>query len=138
MRKRDKKAWLRIVEAFLAILILTVGFLTIISRQSGGDRSEEVYEMQKNILDAISNNDGLRGEIVNPGGVKENNQNVNAYISGLIPKVWNFSTNICDLNSICSQPGDYVESEVYASERIITSTLTNYNPQKLRFFVWME
>ena len=45
----NKKAWLRIVEAFLAILIILSTILIIISRQdNNADISEEVYEKQHN------------------------------------------------------------------------------------------
>ena len=60
MQKKDIKAWLRIVEAFIAILIIIGVVLTILSKQSpGANISESVYEKQINILNIISKNNGF-------------------------------------------------------------------------------
>ena len=52
MNKKDRKAWLRIIEAFLAILIIFGAVLVILSRQpEQADISEGVYERQRQILE---------------------------------------------------------------------------------------
>jgi len=138
MKKRfDRKAWIRILEVFLAILII-MGFILVIKNkqipQAGSD--EEVYEMQRQILSLISKNDELRQEIL-----IGQNQQVDEFISKLIPNTWNFSTNVCDIELNCPNPVDsseLYEKNIYASEIVITSNLTYYNPKKLRFFVWTE
>jgi hypothetical protein len=132
MNKKNRRAWLRIIEAFLAVLIIFGAVLVILSKQpTGTDISEGVYERQRQILEIISKNDSLRSEIIN-----EKNEEINNTISKIIPASWNFATNICDLNEICSNPGTYENKNIYATEVIITSNLTKYNPKKLRFFVW--
>ena len=133
-RRFDKKAWLRIVEAFLAVIIIIGAVLIILARQPPQpDISEGVYEKQRYILDVISKNDNLRGDII-----AGDNTNVNTTIQGLIPSAWEFTTNICELDAICPNPGDYENKNVYATEVIVTSTLENYSPKKLRFFVWVK
>jgi len=131
-RRIDRKAWLRIVEAFLAVIIVLGAVLVILSKQPPEkDISEDVYEKQRAILDVISKNDDLRAEII-----EENNTQVNNTIQNLIPSSWEFATNICELDDICPNPRAYENKEVYATEVVITSTLEKYNPKKLRFFVW--
>lgn len=133
-KRRDKKAWLRIVEAFLAVLIVMGAVLVLLSKQPPTkDMSDSIYEKQRQILDIISKNDSLRGEIVSGDNTK-----VNLTIQELIPSSWEFATNICDLDAICPNPGDYENKEVYATEVVVTSTLNVYSPKKLRFFVWMK
>ena len=66
MNKKDRKAWIRIVEAFLAILIITSVLLIVIVRQPArSDISQSVYEKQRQILDIISKDDDFRAEILN-------------------------------------------------------------------------
>ena len=65
MNKKDRKAWLRIIEAFLAILIIFGAVLVILSRQEQKpDISEGVYERQRQILEIISKNNSLRADII--------------------------------------------------------------------------
>ena len=132
--KLDKKAWLRIVEAFLAIVIILGAVLVIMVRQTPKtDISESVYERQGQILDMISKNEELRNEVLVGGKDK-----IESTILELVPENWNYSINICDLNSICSNPDNVYETEVYSREKMITSNLTKYSLKKLRFFVWMK
>jgi len=134
INRRDRKAWLRIVEAFLAVLIIMGTVLVILSKQEQKtDISNIVYERQREILNVISKNDSLRTEII-----AGNNLKVNETIQTLIPSSWNFATNICELDGICANLGSYQNKEIYATEVIVTSTLTEYSPKKLRFFVWVK
>ena len=135
-RKRtDKKAWIRIVEVLIAILIITGAVLVTLSKQDNKkDISNEVYQTQRYVLDIISKNDSLRNEIISG-----QNTQVNNTISKMIPATWNFETRICNLNDICNSDATPLGSvEIYVSEVMITTNLTQYNPQKLRFFVWMK
>lgn len=132
MKKMNTKAWVRIVEAFIAVLIITGGVLIILSRESKtNDSSDKIYEKQRNILNMVIKNESLRNKII----VGEN-QEVNDAISLMISNNWNFTTNICDINEICNTntPND---KDIYVSEVIVTSNLTQYSPKKLRFFVWI-
>jgi hypothetical protein len=130
----NKKAWLRILEAFLAVLIILSAVLIIMVRQTPKiDISEEVYETQRQVLDIISKNNSLRNDIL----IQENTK-INTLIYDLIPKNWNYSTSICNISLICPNPSQIYETEVYTTEIIITSNLTKYSPKKLRFFVWSK
>lgn len=134
MRKKDIKAWLRIVEAFIAILIVIGVVLVVLSKQSpGANISERVYEKQRNILNIISKNESLRGFVL-----AGNNAQVNNVIDNMVPASWNYTTEICELDSICNSALTPNDKEVYTTEVVITSTLTQYSPKKLRFFVWMK
>ena len=130
------RAWVRIVEAFLAILIISTALFVLIAKSPAvADIDEEIYEKQRQILNVISKNDALRNDIVNG-----DNAEVNNTISEMISSSWNFETNICDINSVCPNPesGLELDKQVYSTEVVISSTLTDYIPKKLRFFVWMK
>lgn len=129
-----KKAWVRIVEATIASLIIIGFILVMMSRQqtTTPNISDEIYEKQRSILDVISKNESLRDAIL-----MNDKTAVNSAIEKRIPSSWGFTTNICELNMVCSGDVPY-DREVYATEIVISSTLTKYDPKKLRFFVWMK
>ena len=130
----NRKAWLRILEAFLAVVIVLSAILIIMVKQKPkADISEGVYEKQRQILEIISKNNSLRN-----GVLVQDNTKINALISNLIPGNWNYSTNICNISLICPNPQQVHETEVYSTEIIITSNLTKYSPKKLRFFAWAK
>tara|TARA_Y100000034_G_C6903455_1_gene418571 strand:+ start:1758 stop:2183 length:426 start_codon:yes stop_codon:yes gene_type:complete len=141
MRRKETKAWIRILEVFIAILIVMGTVLIIMTRNAPRlDISDNVYEKQRQILKIVSKNDSLRAEIIDPS-VSANNPVVNNAIDKMLPNPWSFATNICELDLVCSNPTssqETFEKDVYATEVIITSNLTEYSPKKLRFFVWVE
>ena len=132
--EKNKRAWLRIIEAFLAVLIILSAVLIVMSKNKpvNLESSEDVYNKQRQILDIIVNDNFIREDIMN-----NNVQKVNDSISGMIPQSWGFATKICEINDICNAetPND---RDVYSSEAIIASTLNIYDPKKLRFFVWRK
>jgi len=130
----NNKAWIRIAEAFLAILIVIGVLLVIMSKQDTTTNiSEVIYERQDQILDLISENNTLREDIIIGDNIEVNN-----LIVKMVPSSWEFETKICEIDDICSMESSIYDRDVYAEERLITSTLTQYSPKKLRFFVWMK
>jgi hypothetical protein len=131
--KIDRKAWIRILEAFLGILLISGVLFFVLARQTPQtDLSQSVYETQRQILNIISNNQSLRNAVLDENYVVINNS-----IQRMIPGTWGFYTQICDLNNICSDL-PYQNKNVYSTEVVISSSLTSYNPKKLVFFVWMK
>ena len=133
-KRSNRKAIIRILEAFLAVLIVMGGILMIVTR---GDRvpdiGTDVYERQRGILDIIVKNDILRTDIL-----AKDNVNVDIEIKKRIPGFWNFSTNICELNEICPNPSEVYDREVYSTEKVVATDSTDYAPKKIVFFVWMR
>jgi hypothetical protein len=132
---RNKKAWLRIVEASIAVLIVASVLMIMISRTPGKDRSEEVHEMQRFILEQISLNETLRGEILQED--QTDKTETESFVRKNLPVYYDFAIKVCEIEEICGMPF-YIEKEIYADEILITANLTYYQPKKLKFFVWVE
>jgi len=132
---KNKKAWLRIVEAIIAILIIAGATLIILSKQSKDFNimDERIYEKQTRVLELISKNESLRNDII-----IGRNEEVNKAIKKMIPNSWNFTIVICGPDEICNSENTPNDKEVYSTEIIVTSNLTFYNATKLRFLVWMK
>jgi len=132
----NNKAFIRIVEAVIAILIISAVVLIIASNNvQRVDISEEVYDKQRYILDVISNNESMRSEIIN-----DKTDSIDLFISKNIPSSWAFTTNLCGVEEVCNQntPND---RDLYVSETIISANLTDYPDtelKKLRFFIWRK
>ncbi|MEK6872432.1 MAG: hypothetical protein AABW90_00285 [Nanoarchaeota archaeon] len=130
---KNKKAWVRIIEAIIGIMVIMAGILYINSKQPSKDISDDVYEKQRQILEIIANNEDMRTKII--GGETDS---VKEYILKTIPSGWDFTINICEVDQICNQntPND---RDIYTNEIIISSNLTDYpdkKTKKLMFFVW--
>lgn len=128
---KNKKAWLRIVEAVIAVLLVASILILMITKAPRQDTGENMHGIQRFILEQISANETLRAEIL-----QNQNSEVNKSIGRLISPNWNFTTRICGVNEICGMPF-YVEGNIYADEILIASNLTQYSPKKLKLFVWV-
>lgn len=130
----NKRGWLKIVEAVIAILIVFGAVLFVMSKQVYvEDRAEKVYEKQDKILDIISKNETTRQMVLDG-----NTDGLKLEIDRMMPLSWNYSISICDITIICAPEGMPRDKDVYVKEVLITSTLSEYDPQKLRLFVWMK
>ncbi len=128
---KNKKGWLRIFEAFLAIAIITGVFVFLYSSQkSKSDFDESIKNMMRSVLWEIIQNDGLRSSILN-----NEVQPCIEFASYRIPSYLDYTMRICNLTEICGYNLEYREN-VYADETIISSNLSRYEPKKLKIFVW--
>lgn len=127
----NKRGWLRVFEAVLAVLLILGAILLIYrGQQKIPEEGNYILDWQTEILSRIAENENLRNAVAS-----QNKEVVNEFIEeNLLPNL-NFSTKICALTGPC--PMDfYVERDIFVQERIISGTLEIYQPRKLRFFVW--
>ncbi len=128
---KSKKAWLRIVEAFIAVLLVaSVLIILAVRTPQKQDKTENIHEIQRGILEQVSLNDSLRAEILG-----SNKAGTELYINKNLPAYLNFTIRICETGEVCGMTY-YIEKEIYADEILITANLTSYQPKKLKFFVW--
>ena len=144
---KNKRAWIRIVEAFVAILLIIGVLLIVLNKGYIGkkDISAEVYNVEISILREIQLNDALRNDILNAnppvewGDFKSEDLGVlkNKIISRL-PNYLDCEAKICEVEDICVISKD-LEKDVYAQSVIITTTLETpeYNPRQLKLFCWI-
>jgi len=126
---KNKKGWIKIVEAFMAIIILASVMLTIYAKQPTRTMNQEVIKIEDSILNEISQNEILRQNVLDG-----NEASINLFVQSKIPANLNFTARICGVDDICGL--DVYRKEVYARERIVSSTLTEYSPKKVRLFAW--
>jgi hypothetical protein len=137
----EKRGWIRIVEAFVAILLITGVVLILVGEGNIKNNSEsKIYTEQGYILQKIQSNDTLRTEVLNATSLPKewNAPDFPPSIKGLInfekPGYAECEGKICSIEDNCILSEK--ETEVYARDILITSNLTFYSPRKLKLFCW--
>lgn len=143
MIEKNKKGWIKILEAFIAILLITTVLLIVIKQGYFGEKdiSSQVYDIEIAILREIQLNNNLRNEVLNsetplewdnfPEILKEK-------INSRTPSYLECEAKICQLRDNC-ELSEYPEKDVYAQAAAITKTLDtpeNTELKQLKLFCW--
>ena len=142
--KKNKKGWIKILEAFIAVVFL-ISILVLIINDEKYEANEvsNVIKTQNAFLTLIQKNDILRNDILavdtsqrfyemNDTEFPESLRNyINESFSGGVE----CNAKICNSTAECYLIDD-PENEVFSSAIIITSNLTTFNPKKLSVFCW--
>ena len=133
-KRTNKHGWMRIIEAFIAIILIMTVMVVVIQRQRIGLNSvEEIQIKQRNIINLIARDDALRSEILSWTATQTNEK-----LKYLVPTGYNYSIELCNYNQMCSL-NFTVPTAVFTEETIIISNLTYYIPNsgvKLKLFFW--
>ena len=137
------KGWIRIIEAFVMILLITGILLIVLNKGyiSKNDNSQEIYENEQGILREIQLNNSLRQEILDIGVLPVEwdifPENVKNKIISEIKPYLNCEAKICDVNEICVL-SKISNEDIYVQKAIITATLEKYSPRQLKLFCWKK
>lgn len=149
---KQKRAWIRIVEASVAILFLAGVTLLILQQgnlEIGENRfSQEIYDSQIETLREIQTNESLRSDIIDINSTNlPSNWNdltfpasVKNHIEESAPSAITCEAKICSVGDSCVLD-DAGERNIYSEFVIISVTTTQpetegYNPRKLKLFCW--
>jgi len=128
----NNKGWLRIAEAFIAIMIVASVLVVMATRTSREDTGGNIHELQRHLLKQISANNILRAQILQD--ITSGTEN---FLDENMPTNLDYEINICEINEACGME-EYIDKEIYADEILISATLSEYNPKKLKLFVWVR
>ncbi|NCO18401.1 hypothetical protein COU58_03635 [Candidatus Pacearchaeota archaeon CG10_big_fil_rev_8_21_14_0_10_32_42] len=141
MVKKNKKGWVKIIEAFVAILIL-LGFLMVIISQHRYSNEEKIFMKKNNaeILKGIETNSTLRNAILSESLPSNSSQpsfpeNVKEYLLAKTLTGETCSLYICELGETCLMQD--VGKETYSNEVLLFAGST-YSPRKLKLFCNLE
>ena len=143
---KSKKGWIRLVEVFIAILLLTGVLLIVVNRINPSDKNSLSIEISKKelaILRDIELNNSLRTDILGATiPVEWNNfgselQNVKNRIIFLTPSNLECEAKICQINEACFTNG-FSEKNIYTNAIFISSNLNTYSPRQLKLFCWVK
>ena len=130
---KGKKGWVKILEAFISV-VLIIGVALIIINQKDfnvNGSSQKIYDIETSILREIQLNNSLRSDVLNglvsPG--------INSTLNLKKPTYLDCQTKICGIGIICDLSIN-VEKNIYVRSVIISSNTTEYNPKQLKLFCW--
>lgn len=144
-KKMNKRAWIKIVEAFIAILLIAIVLLILVNK--GGfnkeDNAERIYEIELSILREIQTNTELRADIlaVSSTPMEWDDPNfplrIKNKIISRLPNYLDCEAKICALNETCSLVKP-IEKDVYSQAIAVTVNVDSgsFNPRQLRLFCW--
>lgn len=148
---KNKRGWMKIVEAFISILLITGVVLIIVNKGylNKTDISKRVFEIESSTLKEIERDDDLRKEILNADNdsISDNDVELESHLNDILevgnsPKfpsiIWNkinekillkYSflecyAKICELNKICALTKYPVKSkgkEIFSQSIAITT-----------------
>ncbi len=136
----EKRGWIKIVEAFVAILLITGILLTIINKGyvEREDISQEVYDMEIGILREIQLDSVLRQDILD-SGFGDAPQSVQDKVNEKKSSYLDCDSQVCDINTDCNSGlANSQEKDVYAQSTIITATTQDYKPRYIKLFCWVK
>jgi len=144
----NKKGIVRIIEAVIAIMII-FGVLLVVAQNRTVRTEIDLTDQIPPLLDELAKDVTLRKKIVEQyvsanGPADVDNMvildEVRLFLDEKItnPRI-GFEIAICDATSICSLATfPDVGSDVFAGERIISATLTDFEPKKVKLFLYIQ
>lgn len=141
---KNKKGWIKILEAFIAIVML-LSMLTLVINYERNESREisNIIATQSAFLIKIQENNSLREAILNvdisSGPLEMNNAgfppSLKEYIQESFSGRIECNSKICGPLEECSLE-EYPEKEIYSKSVIISSNLDLFDPRKLSLFCY--
>lgn len=139
--KKNKKAWVRIVEAVIAIMIILGFILFLRAREEKPPLSEQMYQISHQVLSEAIANQSVRSAILQENRLQENRLTVDNFLNPRIQQ-YNFDYNfsICNITESCLPPASVPsDKEIFANNIIVSSDpALEYKPKKLALFMWIK
>ncbi len=139
---KSKRGWIRLIEVFIAILLLAGVLLVVVNRSNSPDKDSlyiEISQKEFAILRDIELNNTLRTEIlsitppVEWDSFSPELQNVKNRIINLTPSNLECKAKICQINEDCTM-SEFSGKNVYAESVLISANLNTYSPRQLKLF----
>ena len=137
---KNKQGWIRILEATIAVLMVSGIMITVYSRHidNSAGPGDYIYSIQKQILKDISSRNDLRNYVLT-----DNLEELDNYVSGKIPTAFNYSLKICNFTNPpepCKlDAAEFIatrDKDVYVEELIISADFEHYSPKNVKLFLW--
>lgn len=145
IKNHGKRGWIRIVEAFTAIMLVTAVLLIIFDKDEGSEEpfSKKIFEQEQGILRHIELNNSLREDVLSisydslPANLTNFPERLKNSIISRVPSYLDCDAKICALGSECTHDFGF-EKEVYVQKAIISSSLDSYSLRELKLFCSMR
>jgi len=138
IKRKNKKGVVRVIEAIISVMLIAIVVLLLYPKTTASnaqkENTEAIINSGKGIIEQMNNNQELREELIMMSSTNTPSNKVKSFIELRIKPGLDYELRVCEMNDVCG-PAQYRE-EVYASEGIISSTLKQYTPKKIKLFQW--
>jgi hypothetical protein len=132
----NKRGWIRITEAVVAILIMASVLIVIYTNEAPQvSYTDYVYDLQVRLLMDVADNPILRNATLF-SNTTHNDTALVDYFDASIPTNFNYRIYVCNLSAESCNLNLNITEEVYVEDRIISSNLQKYEPKLLRLYIW--
>ena len=141
----NKKGWIKIFEAVIAILLIASILLIVVSQDSikQNEDSLEIYKEEISILREVQLDTSLRADILGieslPVEWEDFNStgltNVKNKIISRIPDYLDCEAMVCEMTDNCILDENSVK-EIYVQSVVISANITKYSLRQLKLFCW--
>ena len=139
---KSKQGWIRILEATIAVLMVSGILIKVYSKHIDKSTGLEdyIYSLQRQILRDISSRSDMRSYVLT-----ENISILDDYVNGKIPETFNYSLKICNFTTPptpCKLSAEEFiatrDNDIYAEETVISADFETYDPKKVKLFIWED
>ncbi len=136
----NKHGWIKIVEAFIAVLLIAGVLLFVINRGYIGksDISDRVYQAQIAILREIELDENLRTQILSAELEGDVPQDVLNKIEQRKPDYLTCVAKICKMDVLCESGEVPLDKDIYSQPVAITTDSASFDPRQLKLFCWTD
>jgi hypothetical protein len=147
LKKKNKKAWVKILEVFVSIMIMSAAIVLFLNQNSFyKDNTEgEFNEKMEYVLRTIQRDNQLRGEILDASLPVEWEDfegsgltNTRTEIITKMPGNFNCSAKVCYLEDDCLNLNTPSDKNTYSITGYISADLDTYSPRQLKLFCWRK
>ena len=141
VKKKNKKGWIKVIEAFVAIVFLLGLLMVILTQYHFSDGGKSLIEENNHlILRGIETNVTLRNSAFSAGLPSYSNESgfpmgIKTYVDEKVLPGEACFLYICSLDDLCLLKGE-VEIDVYSYETLIFSSSSLYSPRKIKVFCY--
>ncbi len=144
LKKKNKKAWVKMIEVFISIVLIAGAFVLILNKNVfTGEVTQEVNNKIDYIIKTIQLNDSLREEILDASLPVEWSDfvgsglgNTRTEIISKTPPNLICEAKVCALNDDCLNSNAPTDRNVYSRVGYISADLDTYSPRQLKIFCW--
>ncbi|RMF05933.1 hypothetical protein D6764_03610 [Candidatus Woesearchaeota archaeon] len=130
-RRRNKKGYMRTIEAFSAVVITFVFMMYVIPQYQGN----EVRREKLNVLHGLVNDDSFRNCVLEQDSSTALNC-TRSVVSRVIPQTYRFKIDIQESDDF--EYPDLPETRVFSESVMIAGNTTLYDPKYVRIYYWLR
>ena len=135
---KNRRGWIKIVEAFIGIMLVTIIFLIVLNKgfENKDDDFSRIHEAEIVILREIQLDNELRNSVldVDPVG---GGLSWTGFPNEKVPNYLVCEAKICNIGDLCVL-NDPLQTDIYSESVIISATLTEFDPKQLKLFCWKK